>query len=84
VNNLLSRDVGVLKGIGKETANSLAEMNIYSIKDLLEYFPYRYEDYRLRDLADVPHEERVTVEGKVHSDPSVMYYGRKKSRLNFL
>lgn len=83
VNNLLSRDVGVLKGIGKETANSLAEMNIYSIKDLLEYFPYRYEDYRLRDLADVPHEERVTVEGKVHSDPSVMYYGRKKSRLTF-
>lgn len=83
MNNLLSRDVGVLKGIGKETANSLAEMNIYSIKDLLEYFPYRYEDYRLRDLADVPHEERVTVEGKVHSDPSVMYYGRKKSRLTF-
>ncbi|MEJ9211050.1 ATP-dependent DNA helicase RecG [Bacillus smithii] len=83
MDNLLSRDVGVLKGIGKETANSLAEMNIYSIKDLLEYFPYRYEDYRLRDLADVPHEERVTVEGKVHSDPSVMYYGRKKSRLTF-
>jgi ATP-dependent DNA helicase RecG len=83
VDNLLSQGVDALKGIGKEIANTLAEMNIYSIEDLLEYFPYRYEDYRLRDLADVPHDERVTVEGKVHSDPSVMYYGRKKSRLTF-
>lgn len=83
MDNLLAQGVDALKGIGKETANSLAEMGIYSIKDLLEYFPYRHEDNRLRDLAEVPHEERVTVEGKVYSDPSIMYYGRKKSRLTF-
>ncbi len=77
----LKQSVTVLKGIGEETAESLAEMNIYTIEDLLMYFPFRYEDYRLRDLADVNHEEKVTVEGKVHSEPSLVYYGRKKSRL---
>lgn len=62
-------------------AETLAEMNIRSVSDLLEYFPYRYEDYRLKDLAEVKHDEKVTVEGKVHSEPSLVYYGRKKNRL---
>lgn len=39
-------------------------MGIYDISDLLNYFPYRYDDYELRDLEEVKHEERVTVEGR--------------------
>ncbi|WP_042356280.1 ATP-dependent DNA helicase RecG [Bacillus rubiinfantis] len=83
MSNELNQTVTVLKGIGEETAENLAEMNIYTIRDLLEYFPYRYEDYRLRDLAEVGHDEKVTVEGKVHGEPSLVYYGRKKSKLTF-
>jgi len=75
--------ISVIKGIGEETEEILSEMKIYSVKDLLEYFPYRYEDYSLKDLAEVKHEEKVTVEGKVHSEPSLTYYARKKSRLTF-
>ncbi len=81
MNEQITQPVSVIKGIGGETAEALAEMNILTVKDLLEYFPYRYEDYRLRDLAEVKHDERVTVEGKIHSEPTLMYYGRKRSRL---
>ncbi|GAE43601.1 ATP-dependent DNA helicase [Mesobacillus boroniphilus JCM 21738] len=77
----LKQPVTAVKGIGNEMADTLADMQIMTVGDLLEYFPYRYEDYRLKDLAEVKHEERVTVEGKVHSEPSVVYYGRKKNRL---
>ncbi|KSU62479.1 ATP-dependent DNA helicase RecG [[Bacillus] enclensis] len=70
-----------VKGIGEETALQMNQMGIYTVLDLLEYLPYRFEDYRLRDLEEVAHDERVTVEGKVHSEPSLMYFGRKKSRL---
>ncbi|MFZ0446829.1 MAG: ATP-dependent DNA helicase RecG [Bacillus sp. (in: firmicutes)] len=79
--NLLNQSVTVIKGIGDETAQSLAEMNINSIQNLLFHLPFRYEDYRLRDLAEVKHDEKVTIEGKVHSEPSLTYYGRKRSRL---
>lgn len=75
------QSVTAITGIGEETAEALTEIKVYTIKDLLEYFPYRYEDYRIRDLADVKHDEKVTIEGKVHSEPSLMYYGRKRSRL---
>ncbi|MCM3569100.1 ATP-dependent DNA helicase RecG [Neobacillus mesonae] len=81
MNQYLNQSVEVLKGIGEETAETLSEMKIHTIQDLLEYFPYRYEDYRLRDLSEVKHEEKVTVEGEVHSEPSLVYYGRKKSKL---
>jgi ATP-dependent DNA helicase RecG len=81
VNEQLKQPVTAVKGIGKDMAEILADMHIGSVGDLLEYFPYRYEDYRLKDLAEVKHDERVTVEGKVHSEPAVVYYGRKKNRL---
>lgn len=81
MNENLNQSITVLKGIGEETAESFAEMKIFTIHDLLEYFPYRYDDYSLRDLTEVQHDEKVTVEGKVHSEPSLVYYGRKKSKL---
>jgi ATP-dependent DNA helicase RecG len=81
VNDILKQSVTAVKGIGDEMAETLADMSIRSVGDLLEYFPYRYEDYRLKDLAEVKHDEKVTVEGKVHSEPSLVYYGRKKNRL---
>jgi ATP-dependent DNA helicase RecG len=81
VNEILKQPVTAVKGIGEEMAVTLSDMSIRSVSDLLEYFPYRYEDYRLKDLAEVKHDEKVTVEGKVHSEPSLVYYGRKKNRL---
>ncbi|WP_377889264.1 ATP-dependent DNA helicase RecG [Alkalihalobacillus sp. R86527] len=75
-------EVTKIKGIGDEKAASLSSIGINSVSDLLEYFPFRYEDYELKDLADVKHEERATLEGKVHSEPVVRYYGKKKSRLS--
>lgn len=81
MNDTLIQSVAAVKGIGDDLAEALAEMKIITVADLLEYFPYRYEDYRLKDLADVKHDEKVTVEGIVHSEPALVYYGRKKNRL---
>ena len=81
MNPKLNQSITVLKGIGGETAETFAEMKIYTIHDLLDYFPYRYEDYRLRELTEAQHDEKITVEGKVHSEPSLVYYGKKKSKI---
>jgi ATP-dependent DNA helicase RecG len=73
--------VTTIKGIGKEAAISLTEMGIYSIANLLDYFPYRYEDFRLKNLEETQHDERVTVEGKIYSEPLITSFGKKKTRL---
>ncbi|WP_341201860.1 ATP-dependent DNA helicase RecG [Planomicrobium okeanokoites] len=72
--------VAVLKGVGKQAAETLKEMNIETIHDLIMTFPYRHEDFQLKDLVDTPHNERVTVEGRVESEPSVLFLGKNKSR----
>ncbi|WP_147802354.1 ATP-dependent DNA helicase RecG [Alkalicoccus halolimnae] len=73
--------VHALKGIGARAEEQMAAMGIYTIKDLLFYFPFRYEDFSVRRLEEVQHDERVTLQGKVHSQPELRFFGKKKSRL---
>ncbi|MFJ8519302.1 ATP-dependent DNA helicase RecG [Lysinibacillus xylanilyticus] len=77
----LKSPVSELKGVGKETAGQLEAIGIETIADLLWTFPHRHEDFRLKDLAQTPHNERVTVECKVEREPTVLFLGRNKSRL---
>ncbi|MEG0380883.1 MAG: DNA helicase RecG, partial [Kurthia sp.] len=77
----LTQPVTELSGVGKAAAENLESMKIHTVEDLIWTFPYRHEDFRLKDLAETPHNERVTVEGRVESVPTVLFLGNKKSRL---
>lgn len=78
--SIKTEPVTALKGVGKETAEKLEELGIETIHDLIWTFPYRHDDYQLKDLAETPHNEKVTIEARVESVPAVLYFG-KKSRL---
>jgi ATP-dependent DNA helicase RecG len=80
---LESMPVSTIKGVGPETVQDLEGLNIRTVGELLEHFPYRYENYQLKDLAKAQHEEKITIEGKVHSEPSLRFFNKKKSRLSF-
>lgn len=79
---LLKQPVTFVKGIGEDRAEDLHSLGIKTIEDVLLYFPFRYEDRRIRDLAEAEHDEKITVEGTIHSEANVRFYGRKKSRLS--
>jgi ATP-dependent DNA helicase RecG len=70
-----------LKGVGVRLAEELEQLGITTVDDLFAYYPYRYDNYELRDLTDVQDQEQVTILGKVQSEPLLNYYGKKKSRL---
>ena len=40
----LSTEVRMIKGVGPQRAELLAERGIYTLEDLLSYLPFRYED----------------------------------------
>ena len=55
-----------LKGIGPKREKILNRLNIYSVKDLLYYFPLRYEDRRkFHSIDDLKEGEVYLVKGKV-------------------
>ena len=46
-----------LKGVGDETLKLLTKLNISTVQELLEYYPYRYEFIhvvRLQDCVESP------------------------------
>ncbi|MEX2416543.1 MAG: ATP-dependent DNA helicase RecG [Paenibacillaceae bacterium] len=70
-----------VKSIGPQKAKELETFGIVTVLDLLEYYPYRYEDYRIRSLTDVKNGDKVTVVGTIYSEPVLQMWGLKKSRL---
>ncbi|TCS84341.1 ATP-dependent DNA helicase RecG [Tepidibacillus fermentans] len=70
--------VGV-KGIGIQKARQFEEMGIHTVRDLLFYFPYRYVDYQVKDLATTNHGEKITVEGTIYGQPVSKRLPKKRS-----
>lgn len=75
--------ISTLDGVGVKTVERLAALGLYTIRDLLFHFPFRFEDIQARDLATLLEGEKVTLVGKVVTPPTVAYYGAKRSRLQF-
>lgn len=63
------------------TGQQLESLGILSINDLIMTFPYRHDDFTLTDLTETAHGDRVTVEGRVESEPAVLFLGKSRSRL---
>ncbi|ASN05779.1 ATP-dependent DNA helicase RecG [Virgibacillus necropolis] len=80
---MLRESVTTIKGVGDKFAEALALANIYTVEDLLYYFPYRYDVFEIKPLNELIHDDKVTIEGRVIHDPSLSFYGKKKSRLTF-
>ncbi|MBB3110456.1 ATP-dependent DNA helicase RecG [Paenibacillus phyllosphaerae] len=70
-----------IKGVSAQKEQELHAFGVHSVADLLDYFPYRYEDYRIRGLEEAKDGEKVTIQGKIMSDGLLQRYGKGKSRL---
>ncbi|PSL51153.1 ATP-dependent DNA helicase RecG [Salsuginibacillus halophilus] len=75
--------VTAVSGVGDKSAAHLAKLGIQTVFDLINHVPFRYEDYEPRRVEDLTHDERATLIGRVQSEPSVRYFGKKKTRLTF-
>lgn len=69
-----------VNGVSALKEGELHAFGIFTVNDLMEYYPFRYEDYRLRSLAEVKDGDRITVQAKIMGLPVLQRYGRK-SRL---
>lgn len=75
--------VMALSGVGEKRAESLATLGIFTIEDLLLYFPFRFDDIQERSLSDIQDQEKVVLKGTVATPAVVTYFGPRKKRLTF-
>jgi len=83
VNRVLTDEVMVLNGIGEKIAADLKTMQIETVEDLLYHFPSRYEMREIKPLQELIHDDQVTIVGDILYEPTVSFFGRKKSRMVF-
>ena len=71
-------DLKVLK-INKNKIEQLNELSIYTVKDIVQHYPYRFEEMLETPLHD---ESKVIIEAQLIDEPKIFYKGRF-SRLTF-
>ncbi|AZN42065.1 ATP-dependent DNA helicase RecG [Paenibacillus albus] len=70
-----------IKGVSAQKEQELHAFGVHTIADLLDYFPFRYEDYRIRNIGETKDGEKATFEGKIMGNPLLQRYGKAKTRL---
>lgn len=79
----LHQPLSVLPGIGPKSAEKYKNLGIETVEDLLLYFPFRYEDFKSKNVLDLEDGEKAVVSGIVATPANVQYYGYKRNRLRF-
>ena len=79
----LHQPLSVLPGIGPKSAEKYKKLGIETVEDLLLYFPFRYEDFKSKNVLDLEDGEKAIVSGIVATPANVQYYGYKRNRLRF-
>ncbi|RSL31268.1 ATP-dependent DNA helicase RecG [Salibacterium salarium] len=81
MNDHFYQSVSVLNGIGEEKEKELQQIGLETVFDLLQHFPYRYENHEVQPIEQLRHDDRVTISGVVQTEAAVRYFGKKKSRM---
>ena len=76
-------ELSEIKGIGREIEKKLNSLNIFSVEDLLEYYPYRYNFINIVNINTVNDNENCMVKATVIENAKVQYIKRNFNRLNF-
>ena len=77
-------NLNLIKNIGPKTENLLNKLNIYSLEDLLTYYPYRYNIIKLKNIDEVNEDEVCYILVTVLSATKVAYIKKNFNRLDFI
>src|SRR3989442_1436608 len=68
----LSTEVRMIKGVGPQRAELLAQRGIYTLEDLLGYLPFRYEDrVHFSKIKDIQPNATHTIRARVMSGQAI-------------
>lgn len=76
-------DLNLVKGVGEKAIEYLSNLNLYTINDLLFYYPYRYNFIKVIPLLEAPDDVTVTIKGIVDTEPRVSYINKSLNKMVF-
>ncbi len=76
-------DLLSIKGLGAKTKALLEKLNIYTVEDLLTYYPCRYDFLQRSDLDNLQEADKVIIDGRVESLPIILRFNKGLNKMNF-
>ncbi|CAK8053571.1 ATP-dependent DNA helicase RecG [Eupransor demetentiae] len=73
----LHDSIETLPGVGPKRLEALHALDLFTLEDLLNYFPFRYEDLGARQPSTTLDGEKVTFKGIVSTAPVVRRFGKR-------
>lgn len=72
-----------IKGIGPKTLKLFQNLNIFTIQDLITYYPYKYKLYHPVTLDNYEENTEVLINGYVASDAKIYYIKKNLNKISF-
>lgn len=69
-----------LKGVGEKTAALFAKLDVYTVEDLLHYYPRAYDTYgKPVKPQEVTEADRIAVEAVITREPDLLRFGKMQT-----
>mgnify|MGYP003571262278 CR=1 FL=1 len=72
-----------IEGIGPKTKELLARLQIYTINDLIEHYPFRYEVLKRTNLQEIKDGGKIIIDGIIEGQPTMIYLSPKLKKIIF-
>ena len=76
-------ELETIEGIGPKTKELLEKLQIYTIEDLVNHYPFRYEVIKRSDLNELKDGDKITIDGIVEGQPTIIYLSPKLKKIIF-
>lgn len=76
-------ELETIEGIGPKTKELLNKIKIYTVEDLLNYYPYRYDIIKRSDLSNLSDGDKIIIDGIVEGQPTTIYINKILKKMIF-
>lgn len=77
------KELETIEGVGPKTKELLNKIKIYTVEDLLNYHPYRYDIIKRSDLSNLSDGDKIIIDGIVEGQPTTIYINKSLKKMIF-
>ena len=77
------KELETIEGVGPKTKELLNKIKIYTVEDLLNYYPYRYDIIKRSDLSNLSDGDKIIIDGIVEGQPTTIYINKSLKKMIF-
>ena len=72
-----------IEGIGPKTIELLEKLRIFTIEDLINHYPFRYEVLKRSNLSEIKDGDKIVIDGIIEGQPTVIFINPKLKKIIF-